>query len=59
MNTMQACLNDVALKAIDNSYIGETFSTVISCRKEEKKNRKPSEGKDLDKGKKKDGEKLT
>lgn len=30
MKRMQACLNVIALKASDNSYISETFSTEIS-----------------------------
>lgn len=29
---MQVCLNDMALKASDKSYISETFSTDISFR---------------------------
>lgn len=32
MKRMQACLNDIALKASDNSYISETLSTEISLR---------------------------
>lgn len=32
INSMQASINDLALKPSDNSYISETFSTEISLK---------------------------